>query len=136
MGRRVAELPSPSAIVLVVEDHTDTRNALGLVLTTLGYDPIVVASGAEALTILQETRPDVILCDLRMPGMDGFDFAKAVRRLPGGARLKLVAVTGVADRTIATRLLTAGFEEYLVKPLDFEVLGATLDRVLRLPRTA
>jgi CheY-like chemotaxis protein len=136
MPSRPHQPPPPTTTILIVDDHADTRDAMGLVLTTLGCSAIVAASGAEALTILQDTRPDVILCDVRMPGMDGFDFAKAVRRLPGGAGLKVIAITGVSDRTLATRFLAGGFDGHLVKPVDFEALRTTLDRLLTLPRTA
>jgi CheY-like chemotaxis protein len=68
-----------------------------------------------------------------MPGMDGFTFVKVVRSEPGFAEVKLVAVTGLSDRGAATRLLAAGFDGHLVKPLDYDVLLATLDRILWMP---
>jgi two-component system cell cycle response regulator len=83
--------------------------------------------------ILEQNRPDLILCDVRMPGMDGFAFVRAVRSQPGVAGVKLVAVTGLSDRADVTRLLQAGFDGYLVKPVEFEALLDTIDRLLWMP---
>ena len=129
----MARPAEPSATILVVEDHDDSRDAMGQLITALGYRAVLAASGTEALTILQGSRPDLILCDVRMPGMDGFTFAKAVRSEPGFARVKLVAVTGLSDRAYAARLLAAGFDCHLVKPLDYDALLAALDRFLWMP---
>jgi CheY-like chemotaxis protein len=130
MARSPTSSPRPRATILIVEDHADSREAIGQLLTDLGYQAILASDGAGALAVVQATRPDLIFCDVRMPGMDGFAFVKEARRLPGGAGLKLVALTGVSDRTTAMRLLMAGFDAHLVKPIDFEVLLNTLDRLL------
>ena len=65
--------------------------------------------------------------------MDGFAFVRALRSQPGSAGVKLVAVTGLSDRADVTRLLQAGFDGYLVKPLDFGALMETIDRLLWMP---
>jgi CheY-like chemotaxis protein len=122
--------PEPRATILIVEDHADSRDAMGMIVTALGYRAVLAGNGADALTVLQGNRPDLILCDVRMPRMDGLDFVKAVRLLPGGAGLKLVAVTGFSDHAYATRLRTAGFDGHLLKPIDYDTLRALLDRVL------
>jgi PleD family two-component response regulator len=62
----------PSATILIVEDHDDSRDAMGQLVTALGYRAILAGTGAKALTLLQDSCPDLILCDVRMPGMDGF----------------------------------------------------------------
>jgi CheY-like chemotaxis protein len=127
---RLPASPEPRAIILVVEDHADSRDAMGLLVTELGYQAVLSANGAEALAVLQSRRPDLILCDVRMPGMDGVAFVTAVRSEPRFAAVKIVAVTGVSGRAEATRLLQAGFDGHLVKPLDYETLLAVLDRIL------
>jgi CheY-like chemotaxis protein len=116
-----------------VEDHADTRDAMGLLLAELGYRVRLATCGRDALAIVQARRPDLILCDVRMPGMDGFDFVKAVQRLPGAAGVKFVAVTGVTDRAVVERLLPAGFDAHLTKPVEYEVLDVTLRRLLGEP---
>jgi CheY-like chemotaxis protein len=100
----MASPAEPRATILIVEDHDDSRDAMGQIVTALGYRAVLAGTGAEALTVLQGSRPDLILCDVRMPGMDGFTFVKAVRSQPGFARVKLVAVTGLSDPACA-RLL-------------------------------
>jgi CheY-like chemotaxis protein len=130
---QLARGSEPRATILIVEDHADSRDAIGLLVTSLGYRAILAGTGAQALTLLQESRPDLILCDVRMPGMDGFAFVRALRSQPGVNGVKLVAVTGLSDRADVTRLLQAGFDGYLVKPLDFGALLETLDRLLWMP---
>jgi two-component system, cell cycle response regulator len=125
--------PEPRATILIVEDHADSRDAMGLLVTALGYRAVLAGSGAEALSVLQGSRPDLVLCDVRMPQMDGFAFVKAVRSQPGGASVKLVAVTGLSDPADVTRLLTSGFDGHLVKPLDYDALLAALERILWMP---
>jgi CheY-like chemotaxis protein len=125
--------PEPKPTILIVEDHADTRDAMGLLLADLGYRVLLATCGSDALTILKARRPDLILCDVRMPGMDGFDFVKAVRALPGVAGVRVVAVTGVTDRAVVARLLQAGFDAHLTKPIDYDVLDGTLRRLLGAP---
>jgi CheY-like chemotaxis protein len=121
------------ATILVVEDHDDSRDVLGLIITALGYRVVLARNGFEALGLLEETRPALILCDVRMPGMDGFALVKAVRSKPGSAGVKLVALTGLSDPEAATRLFKAGFEAYLLKPLFYDALPDTLNRLLWMP---
>jgi CheY-like chemotaxis protein len=128
-----AACPEPQATILIVEDHADSRDAMGLLVTEMGYRAVLTANGAEALAVLQGNRPDLILCDVRMPRMDGVAFITAVRSAPGFAGVKVVAVTGLSGRGEATRLLTAGFDAHLVKPLDYDVMLATLDPLLWMP---
>jgi CheY-like chemotaxis protein len=120
----------PRATILIVEDHADSRDAMGLLVSTLGYRAVLAGSGAEALAVLEGSRLDLVLCDVRMPGMDGFAFVRTVRSRPGGATVKLVAVTGLSDPADVARLRSAGFDGHLVKPLDYDALVATLDRIL------
>jgi CheY-like chemotaxis protein len=127
---RVATTTEPRATILIVEDHDDSRDAMGMLITALGYRAILAGTGAEALTVLQRSRPDLILCDVRMPGMDGFTLVKTVRSQPDFDGVRFVAVTGLSDHANLTRMLQAGFDGYLVKPLDYDVLAATLDCIL------
>jgi CheY-like chemotaxis protein len=85
------------------------------------------------LALLRNTPADLILCDIRMPGMDGLTFAKAIRTHRERRGVKLVAVTGLSDETDAVRLRRAGFDGHLVKPLDYDALLAALDRLLWMP---
>jgi CheY-like chemotaxis protein len=129
----MATSPEPRATILIVDDHKDSRDVLGIIVEALGFRAVLAGNGVEALAVLQASRPDLILCDLRMPGMDGFAFVAAVRNQPECARVKFVAVTGLSSAADTQRLLAAGFDAHLVKPIDYDVLLATLDRVLWMP---
>ena len=102
------------ATILIVEDHDDSGDALGLIITALGYRAILARNGIEALGLLEKARPALILCDVRMPGMDGVAFAQAVRAQPRWRTVKLVAVTGLTGEPDAVRLRKAGFDAHLV----------------------
>lgn len=75
--------PGPkSATILLVDDHEDSRDALGLILASLGHPVVLARNGVEALEPLETVVPDPILCDLRMPGLDGFALMAALRSKP------------------------------------------------------
>ena len=111
--------------VLVVDDNQDIADGLGQLLQTLGMETRVVYRGAAALDALASFRPQVILLDIGMPGMDGYEVARQVRARCPVARPKLVAVTGWGSERDRQRIGEAGFDHHLVKPV-----GA--DRLLRI----
>jgi CheY-like chemotaxis protein len=87
---------------------------------------VVALSGPEGVQAARERRPDVVLCDLGLPGMDGYQVATALRTLPGGIRQRLVAVTGYGQDEDRRRSREAGFQYHLVKPIDPEELREVL----------
>jgi CheY-like chemotaxis protein len=110
---------------LVVDDNTDSAESLALLLRVLGNHAETATSGERALEIAPRLRPDVVLCDLAMPGMSGFETARRLRAMEGRTgRLKLVALTGYGaseDRRLSRE---AGFDEHLIKPIDLAKLQA------------
>lgn len=117
--------------ILIIEDNTDSREMLRSILELEGYGVEVAEDGRRGLEAIEQGRFDTALVDIGLPGMDGYEVARRVRRDPKHARLRLVALTGYgrsADRQAAHE---AGFDEHLVKPLDprdlTRVLGATSD---------
>lgn len=126
-SERVAPLPEGRALrVLVVEDHRDAAEMLRDLLELNGYEVQVALTGPEGVRVAREYRPDVILCDLGLPGMDGYEVATALRSLPGAARRRLVAVTGYGHDEDRRRAREAGFQYHLVKPIDPEELREVL----------
>jgi CheY-like chemotaxis protein len=120
-----------SATILLVEDHDDSRDAFGQILASLGHRVLLAANGRDALQVVASVRPDLVLCDLRMPGMDGFEFMAALRA-QGKLPLTVIAVTGSApEPATLSRLQAAGFADHLTKPLDYDVIVGTLDTFLR-----
>jgi CheY-like chemotaxis protein len=133
MGAAPADRPaSPlgGLTILVVEDHPDSRDALRQVLLSAGAEVVEAANGARALDLLATVRPDVILCDLLMPHVDGFDF---MRRFRGGwprTPVPVVAVTALGEGVAILReTLAAGFDGHLAKPFGFDAVISTVARV-------
>jgi CheY-like chemotaxis protein len=116
--------------VLVVEDEPDSRDVLRQILRSLGVEPLLARDGREGLDVLARRRPAAILCDLLMPGMDGFAFLRTVRREPAFAAIPVVAVTALGGPDDLHRTWSAGFDGHLTKPVDYDTLAALLDRVL------
>lgn len=113
--------------VLVVEDQRDTAETTRLLLEHEGYRVAVVPDGEEALQMLRETRPDVVLCDLGLPGsMNGYDLARAIRADDEFRSTRLVALTGYGQDSDRERGREAGFDAFLVKPVEIEEMKAAL----------
>jgi CheY-like chemotaxis protein len=131
--------PDPSArrldrlTILVLEDHVDSREMLRQMLEDLGATVLSAGDGWEGLLVLRAERPDVILCDLLMPAMDGFAFIAALRRDPRWRRTAVVAVTALGGDADYRRTWEAGFDAHLTKPVRPDQLTAVIRAVLRSP---
>jgi CheY-like chemotaxis protein len=125
---RVTRAAGPTR-VLVIEDNADSAQSLREVLE-LGENTVEVAcSGAEGLEKARAFGPDVVLCDIGLPGMDGYEVARAMRADPSLARTKVVALTGYAPPEDVARSREAGFDAHLVKPPSMEALEGVLGEV-------
>ncbi|HYD58689.1 MAG TPA: PAS domain S-box protein [Burkholderiales bacterium] len=111
--------------VLIVDDNNDAAAALELLLRSLGHETRVAHDGAAALATAGEFAPDLVLLDIGMPGLDGYEVARRLRAL-GGRRFRLVALTGWGQEADRKRSEEAGFDQHLVKPLDVEELSRAL----------
>jgi CheY-like chemotaxis protein len=113
--------------ILVVEDDPESLQMMGALLSLWGHEPALVPAGPEALAAIREEMPDVILLDLGLPGMDGFEVARAVRLQPGGgASVLIVAVTAFRGEEHQRQAREAGFDKYLMKPVDIDTLRQVL----------
>jgi len=119
-------LSLPAAVkprhVLVVEDNRDAADSLRLLLEVSGYEVTVAYTGPTGLEAATRELPDVVICDIGLPGMDGFGVARALRQNQGTRATRLIAVTGYGQPADRERALEAGFDEHLVKPVDPEAL--------------
>jgi signal transduction histidine kinase/CheY-like chemotaxis protein len=104
--------------VLVVEDNRDSAQSFRLLLNLFGYDVTLAYSGDEALAAVGKSVPDVVLCDIGLPGMDGFGVVDALRHNPRMVGTRLIAVTGYGQEDDRRKALEAGFDEHMVKPVD------------------
>jgi two-component system CheB/CheR fusion protein len=108
--------------VLIVEDNPDAAHALRMLLELCGYDVSLARTGAEGLAVAKAKRPQVVLCDIGLPGMDGYQVATALRQDPQTAETRLIAVTAYGMEEDRRRALAAGFDVHLVKPVDCDKL--------------
>lgn len=115
---------------LVVEDNPDTRAMLEETLAMLAYQVSTAGSGEEALGILGRRDFDVILADIGLPGMDGYEFLTQARRLPSAAGLPAFAVTGYGQERDVRQAREAGFVGHFVKPVDIMVLDRHIREVI------
>jgi len=112
--------------ILVVDDNRDSAQSLGLLLKFLGADITTANDGPSALEAIRRYRPSVVLLDIGMPGMDGYEVAQRARLEPEGAALVLIALTGWGQEEDRRRSHEAGFDHHLVKPVDLAALQAIL----------
>ena len=119
--------------VLVVDDDAGTLEAVSEMLRLNGASVIAAASAAEALKAAQESRPQVIVSDIAMPGTDGYSLIRAIRALPAveQANVPAIALTAAAGATGREQSLDAGFQEYLEKPVDIDRLARAVVSVSR-----
>lgn len=119
-------------VVLCVEDEPQLRRDIADELTDAGYDVIEASSGKEALECLKSTRPDLVLCDISMPGLSGYDVLRSVRERGGDfAETPFVFLSALADPRQIVDGKKSGADDYLVKPIDYDLLLATVDARLR-----
>jgi PAS domain S-box-containing protein len=119
--------PGQSYRVLIVEDDADALESLRLQMELWGNEVTTAGSADEALAVAAAAQPQIVLCDIGLPGMDGLKLVRALREQLGDARVVFAAVTGYAGGDDQERALAAGFDSFLVKPLEPE----SLTRLLR-----
>jgi len=112
--------------VLIVDDNVDAATTLELLLRSLGHQTRTVHDGAQALRVSPEFRPDIVLLDIGMPGLNGYEVARRLRALERGRPLRIVAVTGWDQESDRMRAHESGFDLHLVKPVDPEILTRLL----------
>jgi PAS domain S-box-containing protein len=122
--RRVAH----PARVLIVEDHPDAAESLVMILELIGHHVRVVHDGVGGLEAARANPPDLMLIDIGLPGMNGYEVAQAIRRDPTLKHLVLVALTGYGQPEDKMQAMAAGFDYHLAKPVDIDVLGDLVAR--------
>ncbi len=120
MGKRSTPL------VLVVDDLSSNVQLLGQILDQAGYHVIPALNGAEALARAEARKPDLVLLDMRMPGMDGFEVCRRLHELPGLADLPVIFVTAAIERELLPKAFDVGAVDYITKPFLVEELLARI----------
>lgn len=106
------------ARILVVEDNRENLELMVFLLSAFGHDTISATSGAAALELAEREPAEIVLLDIQMPEMDGFETARALRSIESYAEVPLVAVTALAMPGDREMILDAGFAGYIAKPID------------------
>jgi len=125
VARRHASESAPRR-VLVVDDNKDAAYTMAMLLRVLGSEVQIANDGATALASIESYRPDVVLLDIGMPGMDGFEVARRIRQRTEFDNIVLIALTGWGQTEDRNRTHAAGFNHHLVKPADIAVLQSLL----------
>ena len=133
-ARAPAARPGGVKRVLVVDDLQASAETLQMLLELEGFEVRVAADGAAALEIAQEFRPDVVLLDIGLPGMNGFEVARCLRQLPAAHNALLIALTGYGEAESRERSTQAGFDFHMVKPADVNLLLSLINDPARRAR--
>jgi len=112
-----------SVRVVIVEDHAESAEGLAELLAIWGYEPHIASDAERALALVDTVRPDIILSDIGLPGMDGHELARRLRE-EYGSRIVLVALTGVSDARLRP---DSHFDHMLMKPVDLDALERLLE---------
>ncbi|MGC1175916.1 hybrid sensor histidine kinase/response regulator [Polaromonas sp.] len=114
--------PSPSRVIIVVDDNRDAANSLAEILRLMDCKVKVAYDGPSALELARKQLPQVLMLDIGMPDMNGYEVLAALRAMPGGGHVTAAALTGYGTDEDKSRATAAGFDAHLTKPLDFSAL--------------
>lgn len=116
--------------ILIVDDEASNCRLLTAYAKTLGYRTQLAASGAEALRMIGEQAPDVVLLDLIMPGLDGFQVIRKLKENPRTAQVPVIIVSALDDLAARQRVLACGADDFITKPVDRWELSLRLQKLL------
>jgi two-component system, sensor histidine kinase and response regulator len=118
--------------ILVIDDKDDIRSVVVSTLTSAGFSTIEAVSASQALQLLGSVKPDLILCDVNMPDMDGYQTLSAIREIPQFASVPFILMTGSSDHAVFRRGMSCGADDFLIKPfLPEELVQAVVCRLVR-----
>jgi PAS domain S-box-containing protein len=118
--------PAHGCRILVVDDNVDSAQSMALLLELEGYEVRMAHDGPETLRLAREFRPRVVLLDIGLPGMNGYEVASVLRKAPGGEHLVLIALTGYGQEEDRQQSKAAGFDHHLTKPVDHDWLSSLI----------
>jgi two-component system cell cycle response regulator DivK len=116
--------------ILYVEDNLDNRTLVRRILLSEDYNLIEAVNAVDALRVLENTKPDLILMDINMPDMDGYTLTSKIKTIPGFERIPILALTANVMRGDKEKTLEAGCDGYIQKPLDIDQLIREVERFL------
>lgn len=125
-------IAAPQSTILIVDDDAHNRKVLEIFLRPEGYRTLSAASGEDALAAVDDAAPDLILLDIMMPGINGYQVAERLKARPATSHIPIIMVTALMDRSARLCGLDAGAEEFLTKPVDKAELWLRVRNLLRL----
>jgi CheY-like chemotaxis protein/anti-sigma regulatory factor (Ser/Thr protein kinase) len=114
--------------VLVIDDNVDAAESIAMILRLKGHQALCIFDGQSALRMVEQYKPEIVVIDIGLPGMTGYEVAKSLREHPVAKHLLLVAVTGYGQQEDRSMALGAGFDEHMTKPVDPDVLNEFLNK--------
>lgn len=133
-GREDAPVGRSQPIVLVADDDPTIRELAKSALAPSGFTVAEAADGKQAMAVFAELRPDLVLCDVMMPGLDGFSVCSALRQMPEGKDVPVVMLTGLEDMESIEKAYSVGATEFVVKPVNWMLLPRRVHYILRASR--
>ncbi len=131
LARPASSRPAAAAArILLVDDNVDAGEILAMLLRVSGHEVDIALDGPSALQVFAQVRPQFVLCDIGLPGMDGYQIAARMRERSQGPMPVMIALTGYGDAQNRDRALAAGFDHHVVKPADPEALLRLIDSAL------
>lgn len=118
--------------ILLVEDSATLRHAMSHFVRTAGHEPVIAKSGEEALQIIEQTAVDLIIMDVEMPGLDGFETTRLIREWLGDHWIPIIFVTGMSEDESLEEGIDAGGDDYLVKPVSQMIISAKIRAMERI----
>src|SRR5579859_6519604 len=120
----------PQVIILVADDDPTARFMLSQTVLSEGYQVVEATDGAEALHMIEQARPALVLLDALMPSLDGFEVCLELQKLPEAKRPPVLMITGLEDRESVDRAFAVGAVDYVTKPIHWPVLRQRIHRLL------
>jgi len=108
--------------ILIIEDDADVLTVLGDLLKTHGFEEHLFSSGEKAMAVIEDILPDLVIMDLMMPEMNGFEICKKIRSMSKTHNIPMIAITGYDSVENRSRIFDAGIDDYLPKPFDVKML--------------
>jgi diguanylate cyclase (GGDEF)-like protein/PAS domain S-box-containing protein len=128
---RLGDDVTQGPVILIVDDDASGRFLTRAALEPHGFAVVEAEDGAQGVAAFENRRPDFVILDLLMPGMDGLEVCAAIRRLPGGENVPILVLTGLEDPTSVQRAYDSGATDFVTKPLDWAILGHRVRYMLR-----
>ncbi len=122
--------------VLIIDDDRSIRHLIKRALEVAGFNTVEAEDGEKGLAVFDELKPDIVLLDVAMPGMDGFEVCECLRKIPGGKQTPVLMVTGHDDTESINRCYEVGATDFLSKPLNWWLLGHRVRYILRASRAS